>query len=109
MKKLFLILMITLSVIEGVIAQTKTAAKDTTKKKDNKKWDVNNPPGTFKDVEFTTTEGTWMSLDVSPDGKEIIFDLLGDIYSMPITGGEAKLLRGGHSLDVQPRFSPDGK
>ncbi len=101
--------MITLSVIEGVIAQTKTAAKDTTKKKDNKKWDVNNPPGTFKDVEFTTTEGTWMSLDVSPDGKEIIFDLLGDIYSMPITGGEAKLLRGGHSLEVQPRFSPDGK
>jgi len=50
-----------------------------------------------------------MSLDVSPDGKEIVFDLLGDIYSMPITGGEAKILRQGHAFEVQPRFSPDGK
>jgi Tol biopolymer transport system component len=76
---------------------------------DKPKWDVNNPGGPFKDVSFTVKEGTWMNLDVSPDGKEILFDLLGDIYSMPITGGEAKLLRGGHAFQVQPRFSPDGK
>ena len=43
------------------------------------KWDVNNPPGPFKEAEFTLTEGTWMNLDVSPDGKTIAFDLLGDI------------------------------
>ncbi|MEI9809598.1 MAG: hypothetical protein WDO16_18025 [Bacteroidota bacterium] len=50
-----------------------------------------------------------MNVDISPDGKEIVFDLLGDIYSMPASGGEAKVLRGGHAFEVQPRFSPDGK
>ena len=75
------------------------------------KWDVSNPSGgvPYKDVEFNTTEGTWMSLDVSPDGKTIVFDLLGDIYSMPITGGTATPLRQGLAWEVQPRFSPDGK
>lgn len=74
----------------------------------DKKWDVNNPPGKYTETEFTVNEGTWMNLDVSPDGKEIVFDLLGDIYMIPVTGGEAKLLRGGLALEVQPRFSPDG-
>jgi imidazolonepropionase-like amidohydrolase/Tol biopolymer transport system component len=74
-----------------------------------KKWDVNNPPGDFKEVTFTVTEGTWMNLDVSPDGKTIVFDLLGDIYSIPSTGGTAKPLQTGHSWSSQPRFSPDGK
>lgn len=78
-------------------------------KKDSKKWDVSNPEGPYKEVAFTVNEGTWMNVDVSPDGKELVFDLLGDIYTMPITGGEAKLLRGGHAMELQPRFSPDGK
>lgn len=78
-------------------------------KKDPKKWDVNNPDGNYKEVNFTTSEGTWMNVDISPDGKEIIFDLLGDIYTMPTSGGSAKLLRGGHAFEVQPRYSPDGK
>ena len=73
------------------------------------KWDVNNAPGNYKDVKFTTSEGTWMNLDVSPDGKEIVFDMLGDIYIMPISGGTAKPLRTGLAFEVQPRFSPDGK
>src|SRR4249919_975169 len=77
--------------------------------KPGKKWDVSNPEGPYKDVSFTVNEGTWMNLDLSPDGKEIVFDLLGDIYSIPINGGEAKLLHGGHAFEVQPRFSPDGK
>ena len=78
-------------------------------KKDAKKWDVANPEGPYNDVSFTTNEGTWMNVDVSPDGKEIVFDLLGDIYSIPAAGGEAKVLHGGHAFEVQPRFSPDGK
>jgi imidazolonepropionase-like amidohydrolase/Tol biopolymer transport system component len=78
-------------------------------KKDPKKWDVTNPDGPYKEVSFAVNEGTWMNLDVSPDGKEIIFDLLGDIYSIPIAGGNAQLLRGGHAFEVQPRFSPNGK
>jgi len=73
------------------------------------KWDVNNPPGHYKEVSFTVKEGTWMNLDVSPEGNEIVFDLLGDIYSIPATGGVAKLLHAGHAFEVQPRFSPDGK
>ena len=76
---------------------------------EKKKWDVNNPEGKYKDVSFSVNEGTWMNLDVSPDGTEIIFDLLGDIYSIPVTGSESKILRGGHAFEVQPRFSPDGK
>ena len=77
-------------------------------KKDAKKWNVNNPEGPYKEVSFIVNEGTWMNVDVSPDGKEIVFDLLGDIYSIPVAGGEAKLLHGGHAFEVQPRFSPDG-
>ena len=79
--------------------------------KKESKWDVNDPPGTFqhKDISFTTDEGTWMSLDVSPDGRTIVFDLLGDIYTMPIAGGTATALRLGLAYEVQPRFSPNGK
>ena len=80
-------------------------------KKDTKKWDVSSPGSEFnyKDHSFTTNEGTWMNLDVSPNGKTIVFDMLGDIYSMPISGGKATALRSGIPFEVQPRFSPDGK
>lgn len=54
-------------------------------------------------------EGTWMSLDVSPDGRHIAFDLLGDIYEIPIAGGKARALASGHAWEMQPRYSPDGR
>ncbi|MEM9525294.1 MAG: amidohydrolase family protein [Bacteroidota bacterium] len=76
------------------------------------KWDVQQPTGDdwgWKNVNFTTTEGTWMSLDLSPDGQTIAFDMLGDIYLLPITGGEAKPLCTGLAWEIQPRFSPDGQ
>lgn len=76
---------------------------------DKTKWDVNNPPGNFKEIEFPVTEGTWINLDISPDGETIAFDLLGDIYTMPITGGTATCIRSGLAWEVQPRWSPDGK
>lgn len=72
------------------------------------KWDITNPPGVYKDVNFETNEGTWMNLDVSPDGKTIAFDLLGDIYTIPSSGGKATLLRGGLAWEVQPRFNQKG-
>ena len=59
--------------------------------------------------EYTASEGSWISLDVSNDGKTIVFDLLGDLYTMPITGGKATRITSGMSYDAQPRFSPDGK
>ena len=77
----------------------------------DKKWDVNNPTGDweFNEHQFTTDEGTWMNLDVSPDGKHIAFDMLGDIYILPIKGGKAKALRTGLAWEIQPRFSPNGQ
>jgi Tol biopolymer transport system component/imidazolonepropionase-like amidohydrolase len=71
--------------------------------------DINQPRANARKVAFEVSEGTWMSLDVSPDGKTIVFDLLGDIYSMPVTGGRAKALTRGPGYDTHPRFSPDGK
>ena len=75
---------------------------------DDKKWDVNDPPGDEVEVEIDTTEGTWMGLDVSADGERIVFDLLGDLYLLPIGGGNAEALTNGMAWDMMPRFSPDG-
>ena len=72
------------------------------------KWDVNNIPGEARTISIDTRTGTWMSLDVSPDGSTIAFDLLGDIYVLPISGGEASAINSGLSWSMQPRFSPDG-
>lgn len=60
-------------------------------------------------VQFTTKEGTWMSVDVSPDGTTLAFDLMGDIYTMPITGGKATPFTRGMAYETHPRYSPDGK
>ncbi len=59
-------------------------------------------------ISFTTTEGTYMNLDVSPDGNTIVFDLLGDIYTVPVGGGQATRLTSGMPYDAQPTYSPDG-
>jgi imidazolonepropionase-like amidohydrolase/Tol biopolymer transport system component len=67
------------------------------------------PLKTARTHRFTTTTGTWLSLDVSPDGQTIVFDLLGDLYTLPIAGGTATRLTGGMAYDAMPRFSPDGK
>lgn len=67
------------------------------------------PPGPAGQVEIKVREGTWMSLDVSPDGKTIVFDLLGDLYLLDIAGGRARSLTSGIAWDMQPRFSPDGR
>ncbi len=95
----------------SAIAFTALAANDTEmkKEKDEAKWDVMNPPGDKRDIEINVDNGTWMSLDVSPDGKTIAFDLLGDIYTMPATGGTATNISSGMAWEIQPRFSPDGK
>jgi len=63
---------------------------------------------TTRTLKFTTDEGSWISLDVSPNGQTIVFDLLGDLYTIPIGGGSAKRITSGAGWDQQPRFSPDG-
>ncbi|MBS1660569.1 MAG: PD40 domain-containing protein [Bacteroidetes bacterium] len=82
-----------------------TTAKDTTK---YEKF-TNLPLKPQRSIHFTTTEGTWTSLDVSPDGKTIVFDMMGDLYTIPIGGGSATQLTKGIAFDSHPRYSPDGK
>jgi imidazolonepropionase-like amidohydrolase/Tol biopolymer transport system component len=73
-------------------------------------WNVDAPPGVAaKDAPIDVREGTWMNVDVSPRGDELLFDLLGDVYALPLSGGEARALTSGASWDMQPRYSPDGK
>lgn len=81
-------------------------------------WNIESPPGPTHTQVIDTTEGTWINVDVSPDGNEIVFDLLGDLYIMPITGADGTEATGGRSpekltsgvaWDMQPRYSPDGK
>ena len=71
-------------------------------------WDISNPPGDTVEIDIDTREGSWMSVDVSPDGSQLVFDLLGDIFLIPVAGGEATALISGMAWDMQPRFSPDG-
>lgn len=67
------------------------------------------PLAAERSLELKTDTGTWISLDVSPDGKTLVFDLMGDLYTLPIGGGKATRLTMGMAYDVHPRYSPDGK
>ena len=71
-------------------------------------WSVSEPAGDWRTITIDTTETTWSNLDVSPDGSTIVFDALGDIYTMPIEGGEAEALTDGIEWNYQPKYSPDG-
>ena len=59
-------------------------------------------------VTISTNEGTWMAIDVHPNGEKIVFDLLGDLYELPIEGGKATRITEGLAFDSQPKYSPDG-
>jgi len=72
-------------------------------------WKVEEPPGPSLSAAIDVREGTWMNLDLSPDGRELVFDLLGDLYTLPIEGGLAVRIAAGNAWQMQPRFSPDGK
>ena len=85
------------------------AHAESTDKKDEQKWQVDSPKGQFVDAKISVEQGTWMNIDISPDGKTIVFDLLGDIYTMPMSGGTATQLTSDIAWQMQPRFSPDGK
>ena len=84
-------------------AQGASPGADTAKKKKDL------PLDSARAISFTTDEGTWMSLDISPDGRTIVFDLLGDLYTIPAAGGTATRITDGMAFDGQPRYSPDGK
>ena len=93
-----------------LLAQTGVAGANRESQKAETDWNVSEPSFSVppRQIAINVRRGTWMSLDVSPDGKEIAFDLLGDIYLLPIEGGEARNISPGFHWDMQPRFSPDG-
>ena len=92
--------------------ESSSASKPDDKKPDDKKamkLDINAVPENARKVEFTTDEGTWMNVDVSPDGRTILFDLLGDLYRVGIDGGRAERITSGPAFDYAGRYAPDGR
>jgi Tol biopolymer transport system component/imidazolonepropionase-like amidohydrolase len=93
-----------------VLAKGKKAkGEDADSQNEEERWDVSDPPGNWHPVKIDTTETTWSNVDVSPDGRTIVFDMLGDLYTVPMEGGEATPLTDGIEWNYQPRYSPDGK
>jgi Tol biopolymer transport system component/imidazolonepropionase-like amidohydrolase len=84
------------------------AQEEAASEKDDATWNVSEPPGDWQSITIDTEETTWSNLDVSPDGTTILFDMLGDLYTVPIEGGEATALTDGIEWNIQPRYSPDG-
>lgn len=94
----------------GEAVQAAPATTNPAAAEDEEAWDVTNPRGaTIRQVPIQTDEGTWMDVDVSPDGQMLAFSLLGDIYTMSISGGTPTRIAEGLAWEVQPRFSPDGR
>lgn len=92
--------------------ESEDSSSESSNESSKETWDVQDPPEAFgprREISLDVTSGTWMSLDVSPDGSEIVFDLLGDLYLLPIEGGEARPITSGMGWDMQPRFHPDGQ
>lgn len=96
---------ITLSLLTLALSSALAHANDT----DKTKWQVNAPQGQFETVNIHVQQGSWMNVNISPDGKTMVFDLLGDIYTMPVSGGKATALTNDIAWNMQPVFSPDGK
>ena len=90
------------------VAIPSAAQQDTTR---GREWDVTAARGQTREIDFTTSEGTWMAVDLSPDGRWLVFDLLGHIYRVSADGGEAQSLtqNSGVAINYQPRWSPDGR
>jgi imidazolonepropionase-like amidohydrolase/Tol biopolymer transport system component len=85
---------------------TEAAKKEEKTDKDEPAWDIREPHGPTHTADISVDEGTWMSLSVH--GDTLLFDLLGDIWSLPLEGGQATQLTKGAAWDIEPQFSPDG-
>ncbi len=90
-------------------AEKEKAAAEGSAEEAKPTWDVNAPGGPSRERPLDVRSGTWMHVDVSPDGQELVFDLLGDVYRLPLAGGEATPLATGIAWQMQPSWSPDGK
>jgi tricorn protease-like protein len=91
-----------------VLAQA-ASVSDTPAKAESKPWDVLNPPFPLHELSISTDETTWSSLDITPDGKTVVFDMLGDLYTVSLNGGSATALTQDFAWNIHPAVSPDGK
>jgi Tol biopolymer transport system component len=107
---LFWTLVLTFPLSTTLSAQNATLAAQAAEpsSQDSGAWDVEQSLGPTIPLAFETDEGTWMNVDVDPAGGTVVFDLLGDLYTMPIAGGSSTRISSGQSFDMQPRFGPDG-
>mgnify|MGYP006395531585 FL=1 len=112
------IALLSTALIAGLSAQTAATPSDDnttvdtlaeTSKYDVENWQVTQPPFKLNEVAISTNETTWSSLDVSPNGKFMIFDMLGDLYKVDIKGGNATPLIQDFAWNIHPAISPDGK
>jgi len=94
--------------IQTLILLFLSIAAGTTLADENDEWSVIEPPGDRETVSIDTTTFTWADVDISPDGQTLVFHTLGDIYQVPVEGGDAEALTDDLAWNFQPRFSPDG-
>jgi Tol biopolymer transport system component len=98
-------LVILAAALSSALAASPTSAQEA------QEWDVTMARGQTREIDFTIDEGTWLSVDPSPDGQWIVFDLLGHVYRLPFDGGDAESLtqESGVAVNYHPRYSPDGQ
>lgn len=93
-----------------LVAQNRDTRLQSLAQNTDSTWNVTQARGRVYEVDFTTDDGTWMSVDISPDGAWVVFNLLGHIYRMPSAGGLAEVLTqsSGVATNYHPQYSPDG-